>query len=256
MESEGFEFENIQVFVNGAVNKYDLRKFQKYDINYELDDSYTGNRTVLYEGRNEKYVIQLIYHVSVFDIIIPTDSQLFFKNYIFQPILNYIEYMIQLTCSNYKTSNEIEFKINYYVENNSSASFFNWWEISEEYLSNKYGWKSELVTESSLGKPFDCEYKRIKMRLRFNSSHKIECSSFDYVSNENKPKQNKPKQQNKPKKIPGYNSSLIEVDNLEYLPNALEYSSQPEPEKTHNKRGRGRGGYRGKYRGKYQTDNQ
>jgi hypothetical protein len=166
--------------------------------------------------------------------------------------LDYIIYMIQFTFSDFNISNEAEFKVNFYAENDSPAALFKWWDISGENIPNRYGWKSEVVTQTALGKPLVDEYKRFKMRLRFNNSYKLESSTFDYNRDE-KPRNIaiKPQKINKPKKTNlGYEVEVAEI------PNSIECSSYCNSENNsseNNNRGgyRGRGG-RGGYRGRYQ----
>jgi hypothetical protein len=262
---QAFEFQDLKIYNNGNIERDDIRFFYKYDSEYEVDDSYPGNRTILcYTDGSKGALVQMVYHVSVFDIILPCNKNDFFKKYMFEQVLDYIVYMIQFTFSDFNISNEAEFKVNFYAENDSPASLFKWWEISGENIPNRYGWKSEIVTHTALGKPLSEEYKRLKMRLRFNSSYKLESSTFDYVSDEKSKKvYQKPKNvYQKPKKNVGYGTELVvavEPSIPKYIPNAIECSSYCNPEDNNPNQSssnggggrgvskRGRGGNRGRY---------
>lgn len=178
-----FTFGSFTVFENEKLkeNREKLTSINGYARDYILDDSYDSNRTIVYKNGNDLLVFQIIINTSIFDVVVPTSKQLLFKDKIFGELLEYLIYMIRLQCANYySVANEIEFKLNLYVENKTPASNATWWETNGENLHTKYKWENdkEHLMKTTLKKPFGTVHKRISMKLEFNTLFYVKCCSI------------------------------------------------------------------------------
>jgi len=206
---ESFKFGELEIFENELLkqDRNQLATIIGYSGNrYSLDDSYSANRTVLCKRHHKTIIIQLIINTSVFDVVIPTIDQTPFKEVIFEELLEYFAHMIKLGCPEYSIANEIGFKINFYVESNSPASIFSWWVIDGEKISDKYGWKSEIVSKTALGKPLYCDHKRISMNIEFNTSFYIGNVKHN-TTNQTKPRFSKKTEEPKTFSLEGFYSN-------------------------------------------------
>lgn len=175
---DAFKFGRFIIFENKNLkcNREDLALVTGYSgKSYELDCSYSSNRTFIYKDRNETLVFQVVINITIFDVIIPTFKQKMFKDKILGELLEYIIYMIRMVCPEYYIANETGFKLNLYVEDKTPASYFDWWKLNDEKVYDKYNWRSELVVQTSLGKPLGKSHKRFLMKLEFNTSYHIKC---------------------------------------------------------------------------------
>ena len=176
-----FRFGKLTVVENEILknNKSELENIIKNSKKkYILDDSYPANRTIICNIGSKKFIFQLVINTRIFEVIIPLEFQVFFRDNIFEEFLEYLIYMIKLECPEYSIANEVDFSLNIYVPRNSQASSFKWWEIDGEKIPDKYRWKSEIVTRTVLGRELSNDYKRINMPLEFNTSYHIKCCNF------------------------------------------------------------------------------
>jgi len=164
-----------RVFLNSDLSSQQVAILREFDEDY-TPDTRNANKTMICEYKFERSLIQLSIHFTRCNVFIPTKFQQLFKRKMIRPLIRYMTSAIRSVC-NVDTANELCFSINFYVEKNTIADSYSWWNECIRNIFHLKDYNKNTVFGDAL--PFEC--RRITIEMKFDDNF---CLMFHNKNND------------------------------------------------------------------------